>query len=121
VITLPAWKTFLASWHANDPLPLTWELEAEQCLVSKGAGIHLGEILRSLGLRPAGTKTVLPSRDPLYIRSACSAVTPASGIAAASAKERLFGLTATKYSSHLAYSLHDPVRNHDKLTDRTTL
>jgi hypothetical protein len=24
VMTLPAWKTFFANWHANKPVPLTF-------------------------------------------------------------------------------------------------
>lgn len=59
-------------------------------------------------LRPAGTNTVLPSSEPLYFLSPCSAVRAARGREAASAKGRFFGLRATNCSGHLAYSPHAP-------------
>jgi len=51
--------------------------------------------IRGCNLRPAGINTVLPSSEPLYFLSTCSAVTPASGRDAASLKERFFGFRAT--------------------------
>ena len=98
-MTLPAWNTFLASWHANAPVPLTEHQPSHQYYPQMNTGYNL---------RPAGMNTVLPSSEPLYFLNTCSAVTPASGRDAASLKERFFGLRATKRSGHFAYSLQAP-------------
>jgi len=61
-----------------------------------------------LYLQPPGTNTVFPAKEPRYFRNACNVVSAAKGNDAASPNDRDLGLSATKESAHLAYSLHDP-------------
>ena len=104
-MTLPAWKTFLASWHANAPVPLTSK-NMRMSFVQKKKNKLAGR----RDLHPAGIKTVLPSSEPLYFLNTCKAVAAARGNAAASAKERPLGFSATKRSLVLTNSLHAPVK-----------
>jgi hypothetical protein len=103
VITFPALKTFFASWQAYEPVPVTGPKHGVVSRLSYSIYVRWMN-----DLQPAGTKTVFPSREPLYLLNAWSAVLAANGSAAASPKESDLGLRSTYCSAHLAYSLHEP-------------